>query len=127
MCKVLCRPGGTAVGGSVDLGMKVSARSYENINLEIYYPNHQERVSCAVNVGYIMLANICKLNNQGETEKNHTDPELPQEIDTRGWTTTMESMEEYIHQFHGVNGASLSYTVRKDLNPVCEADDPSTM
>ena len=33
-------------------------------------------------------------------------------------------MEEYLLTFHGVNGTSLLYMVRKKLVPMAEADDP---
>ena len=80
MCKVICRPGGTAIGGGTDPGVNVSARYEKNIKLAIYYTKHQERVLRAIKIGSITLVNIFKLINQREIEQNNTNPELPQKI-----------------------------------------------
>ena len=38
----------------------------------------------------------------------------------------MEAGEDYLCRFCVVNGSPLSYTVRNDLKPIRESDDPST-
>ena len=38
---------------------------------------------------------------------------------------TLEGAEEYLRTLYGVNGASLSYVVRKQLVPMAEADNPA--
>ena len=95
MCNVIHRPEGTAIGGGADTGIEVSARAEENLNISIYYANIQERVSHADKIGFITLENIYKLNNQRETDKNHTDTELPPKIDSKDWLKTMEAVEDY--------------------------------
>ena len=37
----------------------------------------------------------------------------------------MEGVEENLHTFRGVNGAPLSYVVKKQLVPTAESEDPS--
>ena len=49
--------------------MALNVLTEDDLKLAVYYANRQEQVSRAVNIGYIMMANICNLNKQRDTEK----------------------------------------------------------
>ena len=91
LCKVLRRPGGES-GGNPNRGVQVSAKAEEALKLAIYYVKHQDRVSRAVDVGQMTLVSIRKLVKQRDTEKNHSDPDIPPKIDAKDWPKTMEGL-----------------------------------
>ena len=56
-------------------------------------------------------------------EESHKDPEVVPTVNTRDWPKNLETVEEYIRQFHEVYGKPLSYGLRDDLiSPVAASD-----
>ena len=58
-------------------------------------------------------------------EESHKDPKVVPTIDPRHWPKTLETVEEYIRVFCGVDGQSLSYGLRDDLIAPVAAIDPT--
>lgn len=126
LCKVLRRPGKAAARGSADSRLEVLARAEENLKLAVYYMKHQDRVSRLVHPANIMLTSIRSLVKQRDCKKNHRDPDTPPKMDARDWPKTMESIEEHLRQFWGLNGTPLSYVIRKSLWPTAKGDNPAS-
>ena len=114
LCKVLRRPGGVTETSDPDPGVKVNARAESNLMLDVYFINHRDRVSRDVNFRNVMLAWVRKLARQREIEEDSTEVYVTYiEVHNNDRLKILEGVEEYIRTFRGVNGAPLSYVVRK--------------
>ena len=72
------------------------------------------------------LEGVRKLAGQREMEEYATEYSFTDsKVNTNNWPKTLEGVEEYLRTFRGVNGAPLSYVVRKQLVPTAKSDDPS--
>ena len=126
MCKVLRRPVGLLANGVTDPRVKVSARDEDNIKFSIYYVKHHEWVSRTFNIVTFTLPNILNLLKQRENDKNHTEPETTPKIESKDRPKTLEAIEEYLHQFRGMNDVPMSYVVQIKLQKNYSADDTIT-
>ena len=72
------------------------------------------------------MGNIRILARQKETEEKYQDPEIPGKLDSNDWPNTMDSLEEYLRGFCGMNGVTLSYVPRREIMPSVKEDDPPT-
>ena len=129
LCKNIRRPGGTipnpnpAVQGNIpNPGIPVSLKAETNLKLMCYYIRHCDRISRTVYIPGINANSIRALRHLRDEEKQHKDPE---ELPTIGkdWTKNMESISEWIRQFMGVSGVSLSYVIRENTGVPPEEED----
>ena len=58
-------------------------------------------------------------------EEYYKDPEVVPTVDPKEWPKTLETMEEYIRLFLGVDGQPLSYGFRDDLIAPVAASYPT--
>ena len=69
------------------------------------------------------LAGVRKLDGHREMEEDATESSVTTpKVHNDDWSKTLEKVEEYLPTFRGMNGAPLSYVVRKQLVPTSEAD-----
>ena len=94
--------------------------------LALYFIKHLDRVSRYVTFRNVTLAGVSKLAGQHEMEEYAMEGSvITPMVHTKDWPKTLESVEEYLFTFCGVNGTSLSYVAKKQILPTAEADDPS--
>ena len=128
LCKFLLQPGGVTTTSDPDPGVKVNARAESNLMLAVYFTKHNDRVSRDVTFLNVMLAGVRKLAGKREMGEDSTEGSATaSKVHNSNWLNTLEIVEEYLRKFRGVNGAPLSYVVRKQLVPTAEVDDPSNV
>ena len=114
LCKVMRRPGFFTATGYLEPGAKVNSRAYNNLMLAVYFIIHRDRVSRDVTFMNVTLAGVRKLSDQREMEEDATEGSVTNpNVHTNNWSKALKGIEEYIRTFRGVNGAPLSYVVRK--------------
>ena len=62
--------------------------------------------------------------HQQYMEESYKEPEVVPTIDSKDWTKTLETVEEYIRGFRGVYGQPFSYVFGGDLIALVTASDP---
>ena len=87
---------------------------------------HHEWVSRTFNIVTFTLPNILNLLKQRENDNNHTEPETTPKIESKDRPKTLEAIEEYLHQFRGMNDVPMSYVVQIKLQKNYSADDTIT-
>ena len=63
--------------------------------------------------------------HQRDMEEAQKDPEVVLPVNPRDWPKTLETMEEYIRLFCGVDGQPLRYGLMDDLIDPVAANDPT--
>ena len=126
--KLLRRPGGiipnpnAAVEGQTARitapGISVSMRAATHLKLSVYYCRHQMRKSCPLRTTDITLPRIKALKNLREEEEYAIDPLLPQKVDVKNWSNTLEAIQEWISMYQGIKKAPLSYVIQTNIEPL---------
>ena len=90
----------------------------------IYYIKNFKRIGRTCTHANIEIAKIRAIYHQQYTEEAHKDPEVVPTQGPKEWTKTLETAEDYIRGFRGVDGQPLSYGLRDDLEPPADTSDP---
>ena len=106
-------------------GVAVSEMAEENIQGMIYYIKHFKRIFHTCKNAYVDLDRFRTTYHQRHTEESHKDPEVVSAVDPKDCPNTLETVEDYIRRFRGVDGKPLSYRLRDDLIAPVAASDPT--
>ena len=102
----------------------VSEMAEANIQGMIYYINFFKRIRHTCMHADLDLSKVCTMYYQQDMEEAHRNPEVVPTVNPREWPKTLETVEEYIRGFRGVDGLPLSYGLRDDLISPVAASDP---
>ena len=108
ICRVLRRPGGTT-GGVSNPEVSVSAMDEANLQGMIYYIKYFKSIGRTCTHADVEISKVRVMYHQRDMEESHKDPEVVPTVDPRDWPKTLETVEEYIRGFHGVDGQPLIY------------------
>ena len=123
--RLMARPVGVNAAGVRDPGIKTSSKAQTNFGLMCYFINHvTKRADCTLGWAQVTLAQVKSMKPQMLLEATAKDPVVVPTIDMKNWPRTMESMENYIRGFLGVDKTPLTYATRVALFPPRAADDP---
>jgi hypothetical protein len=95
LCRVIRRPGGVNLAGTMNQGMQVSAMVETNLKRMVFQMTHTVRVSRAVVFPDITLVSVRALSAQAEMEASHKDPTALPVMDPKNWTKNFEAIDEY--------------------------------
>ena len=71
------------------------------------------------------ISKVRTINHQQEMEESHKNPEVVPTIAPKDYPKTLEMMEEYIRIFSGVDGQTLIYGLRDNLEHPAAASNPT--
>jgi hypothetical protein len=128
LCKNVRSPGGM-LAGQRNGGHTLSNRFQKLLVQAVFYIKTRRRVSRVVNAGDIEVATIDTrlLNLRREKEADYTNPtQVKIEIHKQDWSKTFSMFEQGLGTIKGIDGAPLSYCMRKEEEVVADADDPAT-
>ena len=114
LCRVLINPGGTT-GGVSDSGIEVSVMAEANLQGMIYYIKYFKRIGFTCTHADVDIYSVCSMYPQGNMEESHKDPEVVPTVDPRECPKNLETAEDYIIGFRGVDGQPFSYGLRDIL------------
>jgi hypothetical protein len=130
--KGVTSPGGTVTTGtgvtavtSRNNGIPVSIRAVANLKLCVYYLKHMERVHrqpVANEINLVLVHSYCDQHHHEVGFKKTAEEPV---INDKDWSITLETIREYIASQYGVNGDTLDYVVRPDIEVKPEAEDPA--
>ena len=130
VCKILKRPGGTtqnAAGEEItNPGHNVSLLAEKNLKLAVFYVKHKQRCSEPVAFADVTLDHVRALKSLYDLEARYEKPDDPDPanvINTKDWTKTFDSIDEYLESVLGVTGVPLNYITRPETAPKDEPDD----
>ena len=123
LCRVLCRPRGSIMGGPSNNGIAVLVMAETNLQGVLYFINHHTRFDRTYNYANVALTQVGKLYHQNDMEKSKRYPNVVPDIASKDWSRTLETVVEYIRGFCGLYGHPLSYCFRGDLVPTAEITD----
>ena len=106
-------------------GVAVSETSEENIQGMIYNIKHFKRIGRICTHSDVDLDKVREMYHQRYLEEAHKDPEVVPTVNPKDWTKNLETVEEYIRGFWGVDEKPLSYRLRDDLISPVAASDPT--
>ena len=106
--QVLIRPKGTT-GGVSNTGVAVSAMAEANLQGMIYYIKHFNRTGRTCTHADVDLSKVHVVYHQQDMKEYHKDPKVVPTVNPRDWPKTLETVEEYIIGFHGVDGQPLRF------------------
>ena len=112
--RVLRNPGGTT-GGVYNTGVAVSEMTEAILQLIIYYIKSFKSIGRTCTHADTDLSKFRAVYHQRDMEESHKDPKVVPTVDPRDWPKTLETVEEYIRGFHGVDVQPLIYGLRDDL------------
>ena len=128
VCKTLRRPGGTTTNDNGDVianpGHNVSLKAEKNLKLAVFFVQHKKRCSEDLAFADVTLDSVRRLQSLYDLEKGYEKPDEADSakiINTKDWTKTFDSLDEYLESVLGVTGVPLSYITRKNQAP---ADAP---
>ena len=96
--RVLRRPGGST-GGVYNTGVAVSEMAEANLQGIIYFIKNFKRIGHTCTHGDVELSKVRAMYHQRYTEESHKDPEVLPTADSKDWTNTLETVEEYIRVY----------------------------
>ena len=102
ICQLLRRPGGTT-GIFSNHGVVVSAMDKDNLQGMIYYIKHFKRIGHMCTHTDVEISKFHAMYHHMEMEESHKYPEIVSTVGPRDWPKTLETVEEYIRAFHGVD------------------------
>ena len=103
----------------------MSAISEANPQGIIYYIKHFKRIGCACTHDDVDLEKVCAMYHQRGMVKSHKEPEVIPTVYQKECPKTLETVEEYIRGFQGVDGQPLSYGLRDGLIAPFATSDPT--
>jgi hypothetical protein len=127
LCRSIRSPGGKQADGDRNRGHTLSNRFQTQLRKAIFYLKTMRRVSWAVTAGDIEVATIdtCLLNLRREKETDYTNPsQVEVQINKKDWAKTFITLEQALGTIKGIDGAPLSYCMRKEEAVKTEASDP---
>ena len=108
--RLMARPVGVNADGVRDPGIKTSSKAQTNFGLMCYYINHAtKRADRMISWAQVTIAQVKIMKPQMLLEATAKDPVVVPTIDMKNWPRTMESMENYIRGFLGVDKTPLTY------------------
>jgi len=98
-----------------------------NFGLVYFYVHHNYRGGCLFNFESVTLADVKRLKDQEQLERNHKDPTIVPTIDFDSWPKMMDELDQWVTGHRGLYNSLLGYVIRKlpDLFPPVDADDPT--
>jgi hypothetical protein len=128
LCKSMRSPGGEQADGNRNRGHNLSNRFQTQLNQAVFYMKTMRRVSRDVTAGDIEVSTIDTriLNLKREKETDYTNPsQVDVQINKKDWAKTFIALEQALGTIKGIDGAPLSYCMRKDEAVTAEASDPT--
>jgi hypothetical protein len=130
--KGVTNPRGTVTTGtwitsvtSRNNGIPVSIRAVANLKLCVYYLKHTERVQRQPVANAINLVLVRSYRDQQRHEVGFKKTVEEPMINEEDWPRTLDTIREYIASQYGVDGATLDYVVRPDIEVNPEDEDPA--
>jgi hypothetical protein len=128
-CKNIRSPGGLLAAGGQNRGHTLTNSFQDHLHQAVFFIKTKRRVSRAIAAGDIEVTRINTrlLNLRREQEAEYTNPtQVKVEINKQDWSKTFSTFEQALGTIKGVDGAPLSYCMRKDEAVKPEAEDPIT-
>ena len=102
-------------GGVSNPRVALAAMDEANLQGMLYYTQIFTMIGRMCTHPYVELSKVRAMYHQREMEEFHKDPEVIPTVDPRYWPKTLETVEEYIIVFRGVDRQPLSNGFRSDL------------
>ena len=103
LCQVLRRNGGTT-GGVSNHGVAVPEMVEAKLQGIISYIKNFKSIGHTCTHAYVELSKVRAMYHQRDMEESHKDPEFVPTVNPRNWPKILETVEEYIRVFHGIDG-----------------------
>jgi hypothetical protein len=121
LIKRLNHPGGTTTSGngiisvtSPNSGYGVSIRSESNLNMCVFYLNHQEIVYHHPTVDLINLSLVRGFRDQQKWKDNFKKTVVEPMINDKDWSRTLENIQEYMVSIFGTTVVTFAYVMSID-------------
>ena len=111
--------------GMSNPGVAVLETVEANLQGMVYYIKHFKSIGRTCTHAYVELEKVRAMYHQRYMEESHKDPEVVPTSDPKEYPKTLETVEEYIRVFRGVDGQPLNTGLRDDLIDPVTASDPT--
>jgi hypothetical protein len=106
-------------------GIPVSIMALANLNHCVYYLKHMEIVQRQPIANAINLVLVHSYRDQQCHEVGVKNTEDESVVNEKDFTRTLDTVREYLASQYRVNGATLDYVVRPDIEVNPETEDPA--